>query len=56
MNYDDWMIRRAFLLVPLQTVAGRLFESFQEFPPRQRPASFTVDEAIEKLTPVGPGE
>ena len=28
-------------------------ESFKEFPPRQKAASFTVDQIVEKLMPQG---
>ena len=50
MGYDEWWYRRAFLAVPLQEVVGRTLASFQAFPPRQKPASFTVDQALEALT------
>lgn len=32
-----------------QEVVGRFLKTFEEFPPRQRAASFTVDQAMEKL-------
>jgi arylsulfatase len=28
---------------------GQYLESYKEFPPSQRPASFTIDQAMEKL-------
>jgi arylsulfatase len=34
-----------------QAVATEWLSSFKEFPPRQKPASFNLDEVIEKLTP-----
>jgi arylsulfatase len=48
MFYDKWMIDRAFLLVPAQAIVGAYLKTFQEFPPRQRPASFSINEALEK--------
>ena len=43
-----WFIDHAFLLVPAQAVAEHI-ASFREFPPRQRPGSFSVEQAMEKL-------
>jgi arylsulfatase len=42
------MADRAFLLVPAQAIVGEFLKTFEEFPPRQRPASFSIDEALEK--------
>jgi arylsulfatase len=50
-TYYDWLIDRAFLLVPAQTYVGRFLASFKEFPPRQKAASFTIDQVMEKLKP-----
>ena len=46
--YDKWMADRAFLLVPAQMIVGEFLKTFKDFPPRQKPASFSVDQAIEK--------
>ncbi len=48
-TYYDWILDRAFILVPSQAVVGEFLETFQEFPPRQRAASFTVDQVMEKM-------
>ena len=40
-TYYDWMIDRAFLLVPAQDYVGNFLETFKEFPPRQKAASFS---------------
>jgi arylsulfatase len=48
--YSDWMFHRAFLLVPAQAYVARWVASFKEFPPRQKPASFSVDEVMKKLS------
>lgn len=49
INYNDWWYRRAFLAVPLQAIVGQMLGTFTEFPPRQKPASFTIDQAMEAL-------
>jgi arylsulfatase len=48
MFYDKWMADRAFLLVPAQGAVAEFLKTFQEFPPRQKPASFSIDQALEK--------
>lgn len=48
-NYRTWWIRRIFALVPAQTYVGEYVETFTEFPPRQKPAKFNVDDAIQAL-------
>jgi arylsulfatase len=46
--YDKWMADRAFLLVPAQAIVFQFLETFDEFPPRQKPASFSIDQALDK--------
>jgi arylsulfatase A-like enzyme len=48
MFYDKWMADHAFLLVPAQAIVGEFLQTFKDFPPRQRPASFSIDQALEK--------
>jgi arylsulfatase len=52
-TYYDWMIDRAYLLVPAQTYVGRFLQTFQEYPPRQQAASFSLDQVMEKLSNPG---
>ena len=48
-TYYDWLIDRAYLLVPAQAYVGTFLASFEEFPPRQKAASFSLDRVMEKL-------
>ena len=48
-TYYDWLIDRVFLLVPAQAYVGNFLATFQEFPPRQKAASFSLDEVMETL-------
>ncbi len=48
-DYVRWFIDHAFLLVPAQAIVAQHIASFREFPPRQRPGSFSVEQAMEKL-------
>ena len=49
-TYFDWMIDRAFLLVPAQAYVAQFLGTFQEFPPRQKAASFSLDKVMEKMS------
>jgi len=46
--YAKWMADRTFLLVPAQAIVGEFLKTFKDFPPRQKPASFSIDQALEK--------
>ena len=48
-GYDRWFVEHAFVLVPAQAIVGQHLETFREFPPRQKPGSFSVDQAMQKL-------
>jgi len=48
-TYYDWLLDRAYLLVPAQTYVGNFLKTFQKYPPRQKAASFSLDQVMEKL-------
>lgn len=50
LAYGSWQFSRAFLVVPIQAFAAKWLESFKEFPPRQKPASFNLDEVMKKMS------
>ena len=52
-TYYDWLLDRAYLLVPAQAYVGQFLETFKEFPPRQKAASFSLDQVMEALVPDG---
>jgi arylsulfatase A-like enzyme len=52
-TYWDWYLERAFLLLPASEYVGKFLASFQEYPPRQKAASFTIDQVLEQLVPPG---
>ena len=52
-TYYDWLLDRAYLLVPAQAYVGRFLETFIQFPPRQKAASFALDDVMEKLLSSG---
>jgi arylsulfatase len=48
-GYDRWFIEHVFVLVPAQAIVGQFLATFQEFPPRQKPGSFSVNQALQKM-------
>ena len=51
-TYWDWMLDHAFIVYAAQAIIGQFLATFPEFPPRQKAASFTIDQAMEKLEDV----
>ena len=48
-TYYDWLIDRAYLLVPAQAYVGKFLATFKDYPPRQKAASFSLDQVMQKL-------
>jgi arylsulfatase A-like enzyme len=48
-TYYDWLIDNLYIIMAASTVVGEFLQTFVEFPPAQRAASFTIDQAVEKL-------
>ncbi len=48
-TYYDWLVDRAYLLVPAQAYVGQFLRTFKEFPPRQKAASFSLDKVMDAL-------
>jgi hypothetical protein len=49
-----WM-QHTFAIAPASAYVAKWLESFKEFPPRQKPGSFNLDNFMEKLTAGSPG-
>ncbi len=49
IGYEKWMMDRAFLILPAVAKVGQYLSTYKEFPPRQKPATFSIDQALEKL-------
>lgn len=53
IGYTQWRFERAFVLVPAQAFVGQFLATFKEFPPRQKPATFNLDQVLDKLQQSG---
>lgn len=52
-TYYDWVLDHVFFLVPAQDYVGRFLSTFEEYPPRQKAASFSLDQVLDKLLTAG---
>jgi arylsulfatase len=48
-TYWSWLFENAALVLAGTALVGQFLETFKEYPPRQKAASFTVDQAMEKM-------
>ncbi|MCB0170245.1 MAG: arylsulfatase [Anaerolineae bacterium] len=48
-SYYDWMIDHVFLLYAGQSIVAQFLATFLEFPPRMKPASFSVQQILDKM-------
>ena len=48
-TYWDWYLDHVYLLLPASSYVGKFMATFKEFPPRQKAASFTIDQVMEQL-------
>jgi len=47
--YDGWLLDRAYVLVPAQAIVAQHLKTYVDYPPRQKPGSFTLDNVLQKL-------
>jgi arylsulfatase A-like enzyme len=50
MDYTRWYIEHMFVIAPAAAYVAQWLQSFREFPPRQRPGSFSLDRVMEAVT------
>ncbi len=49
-TYYDWLLDHAFICYLAQDIVGMHLKTYVEFPPRQKAASFSIDQAVDKLS------
>ena len=54
-TYWDWLLSKAYLVLAAQFVVAEFLATFKEFPPRQKAASFTIDQALEQMADAASG-
>ena len=48
-TYWDWFASKGYMIMAASAIVGKFLQTFKDFPPRQRAASFTIDQAMEKM-------
>ncbi|MEO8036755.1 MAG: hypothetical protein ABI837_20140, partial [Acidobacteriota bacterium] len=51
-TYYDWLFDNDYMILAATGIVAEFLATFEEFPPRQKPASFTIDQVVEKLESV----
>ncbi len=49
-TYYDWVLDHVFLIVPAQDYVGNFLATLKDYPPRQKAASFNLDEVMKQMT------
>ena len=52
-TYYDWFLHNAYFIYAAQTAAGMFAETFRDFPPVQKPNTFTLNQAMAKMSEAG---
>ena len=50
MDYQRWFLEHMFMIAPAGAYVGQWLQSFKEFPPRQKPGSFNLENVMEAVT------
>jgi hypothetical protein len=48
-TYRDWYAYKGYMIMAAQALITPFLATFKDFPPRQKAASFTIDQALEKM-------
>ena len=54
-SYWDWVLEKGYMTFAGTTLATEFAKTFRNFPPRQKAASFTIDDALEKMSAAAVG-
>jgi arylsulfatase len=54
-TYFEWLMENAYLVLAASAIVEEFLKTFKDFPPRQKAASFTIDQAMEKMASVASG-
>ncbi len=50
IGYPQWQFEHMYMFAPAGAFVGEWLQSFREFPPRQKPGSFSLDRVMEAIT------
>ncbi len=50
IGYPQWQFEHMYMFAPAAAYVGQWLQSFRDFPPRQKPGSFSLDRVMEAVT------
>jgi arylsulfatase len=54
-TYYDWFLYHGYMILAAQSIVASFLATFKDFPPRQKAASFTIDQAMAKMSEAASG-
>lgn len=48
-TYHDWFLDRPYVIVPMQQLAGKFYQTLAEYPPSQTPGSFNLEKVQQQI-------
>ena len=48
-TYYDWFLSKMYMVGAASGIVEQFLATFRDFPPRQKAATFTIDQALEKM-------
>ena len=54
-SYYEWFLYHGYYILGAQAIAGKFAATFKDFPPVQKPNSFTIDDALKMLSSAATG-
>jgi arylsulfatase A-like enzyme len=54
-SYYEWFLYHDYIALAASVILVPFLETFKEFPPRQKPGSFSLDQALQRMQEVGSG-
>jgi arylsulfatase A-like enzyme len=49
-TYWDWYLSHEYMIMQAQDITAKFIATFKEYPPRQKAASFTIDQIMQNMT------
>jgi hypothetical protein len=49
-TYWDWYMDKGYMIMAAQGLVSSFLSTFKDYPPRQKAATFTIDQIMDKMT------
>ena len=48
-DYERWFVQHIYLMAPAAAFVAKHLQTYRDFPPRQAPGSFSIDQAMRAM-------